>query len=491
MGKARKNLGLGLVCISFLFLFNPVLAVIDILPDFIGYLLLCIGISQLADMNYHFEESLRYFKRMLVVSIIQMFSVFLLFGLVTGRERPTAILLFTFTFAVVEVIFLAHAYNQFFEGFLYLGSRMETSTVFHTEAQLLREESRRLRAEKRLKKMNKRRLEKRRPPLRSKPQRPFRSNTSRAASFTLLFVVLKAILTVLPEFSALVEQSYNESARFVFLYDFIGLYRSVAFVIVIAFGLSWLIKMIRYVRSIIKDRPFMQALTDKYVSEVEPKTYIFIQRAIKLAFIVLSIGAVFSIDFYIDGNSILPDFLCPLILIAALILLRKFVKIPIKSYFLCGLYTITSTVTYVLSAIFYSNYTLSLSNIRLEAYQVFQDLSLVKIVDSVVFFFLILCLFPVLSEIIKTYTGFSPVSGANVQMQEKIKYVHGMLHKKLRIFLILAALCSLSGVCYILLVKHLNFIWIVDFLVCLIFSVYTITTLNAICEEVQYKYLLD
>ena len=132
MGKARKNLGLGLVCISFLFLFNPVLAVIDILPDFIGYLLLCIGISQLADMNYHFEESLRYFKRMLVVSIIQMSSIFLLFGLVTGRERPTAILLFSFTFAIVEIIFLTHAYNQFFEGFLYLGSRMQATTVFHT-----------------------------------------------------------------------------------------------------------------------------------------------------------------------------------------------------------------------------------------------------------------------------------------------------------------------------------------------------------------------
>ena len=491
MGKARKNLGLGLVCISFLFLFNPVLAVIDILPDFIGYLLLCIGISQLADMNYHFEESLRYFKRMLAVSIIQMFSIFLLFGLVTGRERPTAILLFTFTFAVVEVIFLTHAYNQFFEGFLYLGSRMEATTVFHTEAQLLRAEKRRLREEKRLEKINKHRLEKRRPPRCPKPQRPFKSNTSRAASFTLIFIVLKAILTVLPEFSALIEQSYNESTRFVFLYDFIGLYRSVAFAIVIPLGLAWLIKMIRYVRSIIKDRPFMQTLTDKYVSEVEPKTYIFIQRAVKLAFIVLSIGIVFSMDFYIENNSILPDFLCPVLLVSALVMLKKFVKIPIVSYVSCGLYTVTSAVTYIVSLVFYNSYTLSLTNIRIEAYQAFQDLIIVKIIDSVMFFFMILSLFPVLSKIINTYAGFAPVSGANVQMEEKIRYVHGMLHKKLHVFLILAALCSVSGICYILLLKNVNFMWIVDFLVCLVFSVYTISTLNAISEEVQYKYLLN
>ena len=491
MGKARKNLGLGLVCLSFLFLFNPVLAVIDILPDFIGYLLLCIGISQLADMNYHFEEALRYFKRMIVVSVIQTFSIFLLFGFVTGQERPTAFLLFSFTFAVVEVIFLVHAYNQFFEGFLYMGSRMEATAVFNSEAYLKRQEQRQMRKEKRLERGNERRRWKNRPPLRSKPQRAPTGATTRMANFTILFVVLKAVLTVLPEFSALTEQSVDDSSRFVFLYDFIQLYRIIAVAIVLPVGLAWLIKMIRYVKAIIKDRPFIQALTDKYVAEVEPKTYIFIQRAIKLAFVILSIGMVFSIDFYVENNSILPDFLCPIILIAALLLLRKYVKIPIVSYVSCGLYAVTSVVTYTMSLIFYDNYTLSLANIRIEAYQAFQDLIVVKIIDSVMFFLMVLCLFPVLSAIIKTYTGFSPVSGTNVRMDEKIKYVHSMLHRKVYGILILAALCAIGGICYILLVKNVNFMWIIDFLVCLLFSVYTITTLNAISEEVQYKYLLD
>ena len=96
MGKARKHLGLGLVCAAFLFLFNPTASIMDPLPDFIGYWLMCIGITHLADMNYHFEESLNYFKKMLIASAVQFFSFFVVLGMVTGKEKPTTFLLLSF-----------------------------------------------------------------------------------------------------------------------------------------------------------------------------------------------------------------------------------------------------------------------------------------------------------------------------------------------------------------------------------------------------------
>ena len=130
MGKARKNLGLGLTCIAFIFLFNPVIGIIDILPDLVGYLLLCAGLSQIADMNDHFGEALRYFKRMIPISVVQIFLFFIFFGMVTGKEQPTAMLLFTFVFAAIDIIFLSHAYHQLFEGILYLSSRMEGTAAF-------------------------------------------------------------------------------------------------------------------------------------------------------------------------------------------------------------------------------------------------------------------------------------------------------------------------------------------------------------------------
>lgn len=491
MGKARKNLGLGLTCIAFIFLFNPVVGIIDILPDFIGYLLLCVGLSQIADMNDHFGEALRYFKRMILVSSVQIFLFFIFFGMVTGKEQPTAMLLFAFVFAAVDIIFLSHAYHQLFEGILYLSSRMEGTAAFaKRQSDIKRYEEKCQREEKRVGKENERRAARNLPLLRVRSFKEPKTATARIASYTTFFIVLKAILTVLPEFSSLTITSMDETKQYVFVYDFIGLYRQVCILALLPFAIVWLVKIIRFIRSIMADMPFMEHLMDKYVTEIQPKTHLFIQRAIKLAFTFLSVALIFNIDFYVDDYSILPDFICPIILIFALLLLRKFVKIPPLTYGLCGIYTISSVATYVLSAIFYSNYTLSLTKIRVEAYQAFQTLQIVKCVDSVLFALMILSLFPVLLSVIKSYTGFSPVSGNNVQMEDKIRYVHTLLTKKAYLAMVLGILCGIAGICYILFVKIATFMWLIDFVVCLTFSVYTIMFLNHVTEEVEYKYLL-
>lgn len=493
MGKARKNLGLGFVLAAFLFLFNPTASIIDPLPDFIGYWLICIGVTQLADMNYHFEESLKYFKRMLIASVVQFLSIFLLFGMVTGKERPTTFLLLSFIFAAVEILFLLRAYNEFFEGFLYLGSRMEASAVFRiSEGAKRRYEARRAKEERRLEAENRRRRQK------GLPERPIReipkpkNATVGTAHLTTLFIVFRALITVLPEFSALTLSSYDEASRFNFLYDFIGMFRTFAIFLVLPFGIVWLIRVLRYVFSIMKDRGFMEALIQKYVTEVEPKTYIFIQRAVKFAFLVMSVGLVFCADIYMESNTvnILPDVICAALILVALLLLKKLVKIPVYSYVFCAVYGVFSVFTQITSSQFFLKHTLSLTDIRLESYEAFRQLQVVEIADSLLFFAMMISLLPVLSAVIKQYTGFAPVRDGNVQMDDKIRYVHNMLCKRLVVLAILSALCLVSGVCYILLVKVVTFMWIVDFLICTALAIYAILTLNAITQEVEYKYLL-
>ncbi|MBR4873150.1 MAG: hypothetical protein IKV00_04865 [Clostridia bacterium] len=494
MGKARKHLGLGLVCAALVFLFNPMISVIDVLPDCIGYLLLCMGITQLADMDYHFEEALKYFKRMLIASAIQLGSVLVIFGLVTDRERPTAFLLLAFIFSVVELIFMTHAFRCFYEGFLYTGSRLGSTAVFAIdEKDNSRYEEKCRRRDEKLNAENRKRASRGLDPLAPKEIPAPKSATVKAARLTTAFIIAKVCLTVLPEMAALSLSSYDETTRFSFLYNFIPMFRRFAVLIGIPVGIVWLVRIRRYVRSLMADRPYMATLKHKYVTEIEPKTYIFIQRAIKLAFAVMSVGIVFCADMYMESNTfnILPDTLCALILIGALLLLRKFVKVPVYTYLLCGIYAALSTVTFVVSSRFFTNYTLNLTNIREEAHNAFLVLQVTEIADAALFFAMLLSLLPVLSAIIKQYTGFAPVSGGNVQYEDKVRYVHAMLRKRLIVMAIMGALCLVSGICYILLVKNVTFMWIVDFLVCGTLAVYTILTLNAIVQEVEYKYLLN
>ena len=484
MGKARKNLGLGLALDAFVFLFNPTASIMDPLPDFIGYWLLCVGITQLSDMNHHFEESLKYFKRMLTASVIQFFSFFVILGLVTSKERPTTFLLLSFIFAAVEIIFLLHAYREFFEGFIYLGSRMEASAVFAIpESAIRRYEKKCARAERRSRKVTRF--------LRTRLKKP-QNITVTTARFTTIFIAVRAALTVLPEFSALTLSAYDEASRLNFLYDYIGMFRTLSIFIILPIGIVWLIQMLRYLRSILRDRDFMDALTRKYVTEVEPKAYIFIQRAVKLAFIIMSIGLVFCADMYMESNTIniMPDALCAVLVLVALLLLRKLIKIPVYSYVLCGVYGGFSVFTQIVSAKFFTDHTLTLTDIRLESFEAFNRLKVVEIADSILFFAMMVALLPVLSTVIKQYTGFSPVSGGNATQEDKIRYVHEMLHKRLVVLAILDAVCLVSGIAYILLVKSVTFMWIVDFVACITLAIYAILTFNAITQEVEYKYLL-
>lgn len=491
MGKAKKNLGLGLICVAVFFLFNPWLAVFDVLPDVIGYLLLCAGLTQVADINYHMEDALRYFKKMILVSCVHLFSLFIFFGFVTAKERPVATLLLTFIFALIEVILLTHAYRQMFEGFLYMGSRMDATAIFNKESYIQKKEKQRQNILADWERKNEERQRKELPPLPPPKFRPIKTATAKISALTMAFVIVKAILTVLPEFSALTEQATHVSTRFVFLYDFIGLYRTFTIFLLLPVCVIWLVSMLRYITSITADRPFMQAITEKYKNEVEPKTHLFIQRAVKLAFAILSIGALFSINFYIEDNSILPDFICSLLVLAALVMLRRFVKIPLYSYLSCVLHAAASGVNYILAMRFYENYSLSSTGIRLEAHHAFFGVQIVHILSALLFFLMILSLVPIFKQIITLYTGFTPPESANTKISDKIEYVHRMLCKKLVGFLIIAAICTVSGIAYILLVKTVNFIWIIDLVIHSVFAIYTFTMLNSISEEISQKYLLS
>ena len=85
----RKRMGLGLMAVAMLFLWNPDIAVFDLLPDVFGYVLLSLGMSSLAYLNHHFDESAKRFQRMIALSGARLVFVLVLFGLVNTNERPT------------------------------------------------------------------------------------------------------------------------------------------------------------------------------------------------------------------------------------------------------------------------------------------------------------------------------------------------------------------------------------------------------------------
>ena len=511
IGRVKKNLGMGKLFIAALFLFNPNFVIIDLLPDFIGYAFLLWGIYQLSDLNYHFEEAARNFKKLIIVSLAQALSVLFVFGFLTHDEQDAALMLFCFTFGILEIIFLIPAYKAFFEGFIYLGSRHESTAIFRIKERKILNFLKKLFKEtaNTIRNFNQKRKEKKakhgtnpatqknivkKEKIHSAPKapRPRKNATEKIAKFTFLFVCLKPAITFAPEILGLVESPY-----YIDYSKFVDAFRALSLMILIPLSFVWLFKFIRYIRSIIKDKPFINELSEKYTAEVTPKTFLFTQRYIKIAFAFLSVAIAFNIDFYIDNSSILPDFISPIILFGMLIVVGRIGKVPLISYIFTGGYFASSLLVYIKNRAFFTEHTLSKSYFIPEAYNAFVELTRFRLVDSVLFVLMIISILPILSKIIKENTGFAPISSGNFYAEEKIKYIHAMLKKRLIITGILAGFAGASSITYALLVrstervKWLLYIWVVEFIVYIIFTVYFISTLNDIAEEMDYKYMLS
>lgn len=486
MGKVKKNLGMGKLLIAAIFLFNPNIVIIDFLPDFIGYIFLLLGISQLADLNYHFEESQNLFKRMFVVSLAQFFAIFIVFGVLPTREQSSALMLMSFAFGALELILLIPAFKAFFDGFIYLGSRHTSDAIFYVKPKRVPSPKALAKKEAKAKRIAAKKLLKSE---RSKKKRQMNA-TAKATVLTLTFIILKPVLTFAPEILSMFDTTVNPNLNVNF-YRYVDSFRLIALIFLLPLGIAWLIGFVKYIRSIIKDKPFMDEISDKYTEEITPKTFMFIQRYIKLAFIVLAVALVFNVDFYIDNISILPDFISPIIFIVVLGIIRKFAKAPIISYVFAIGYIVTSAVTFVCNIYFYDNYTLTLTYISPEAYDTFMLLTIFKIADSLMFAGMIISLLPLLSKIIMENTGFVPIGTTNFNAEEKIEYIHSMLKKKLTVISVFTVIAAISSICYVLFLREFLYMWIIEFVIYIAFVVYFVHTLNNIQEEIDYKYMLS
>ena len=272
--------------IGFIFLFNPNITVIDPLPDFIGYILICAALYRLCDLGGGLTEAYEAFKKMALIDAGKLLAVIWIFGMTVPSERNTSILLWTFVFSLVELIMLLPAYTKLFAGLTALGYRFPSDALFG--------------------------------------MRKKGSRTDAMRNLTYGFVTAKAVLTVLPEFADLANYSYDETTTsIVNLYRYIGVMRFLAIIPIVILGIIWLICFITYFHRICADQGLMAALEDKYKQDVLPKRGIFVRRAFKNFSLIFTVGLLLTVDIRIDAINMLPDFIAAVFLIVAIFMLRK------------------------------------------------------------------------------------------------------------------------------------------------------------------------
>ena len=93
----------GLLTAGILFLFNPNVNLIDVLPDCIGYLCICAAIAREADLCGELADAQTEFRRLFWISLSKL-PAWLIATLITARSvgEETILLSMTFAYAVAE-----------------------------------------------------------------------------------------------------------------------------------------------------------------------------------------------------------------------------------------------------------------------------------------------------------------------------------------------------------------------------------------------------
>lgn len=115
----RRARVLSVLCLVFLLV--PNFNIIDILPDFVAYIILARFFGRYAEYAPYFAEAKEGFSKLAIVSALKIPALFLMMmSIGSGRD---IVPLFTLIFAVIELILLYPAISSAFSALFHLGQR--------------------------------------------------------------------------------------------------------------------------------------------------------------------------------------------------------------------------------------------------------------------------------------------------------------------------------------------------------------------------------
>ena len=464
--KIKKNAGIIGLIVGFVFLCNPEIAVFDILPDFIGYIIIIASLTNLSDMFYQFDDAKKSFRNGMYISLAKLVSIFVIFGVFDYANRASGIVLFTFAFAILEILFLLPAYKKLFEGFLYAAQRIDSHSVFLCGYN-----------DKGHEKYIKKCERKKKSPV---------IITARAYRLSVLFVIAKSVLTLAPELTSLINDSQ---------YEFLSLLRGFAAFTSLIIGLAFIIRMARYLNAIKRDKNFILGLSQKYENEIVPKTHIFISRRIKLA-LSFAIAAIFlSVNIYHEEINILPGVIFFAMSLVFFAMLRREGKISIAGIILSAIGIAVSGAEWVMSLIFYKNHYIGEVSKLPHAYSEYYTMSAFSILHAALYIATVSVMLCAIYSICSRHTGKPLVEGGIIV--SNVTHKDDMREYKIA-FTIVLILCILSSAGYIFNIFASPFsvqFWafemsqMLDFAIGVVFALYFAYRISGIKNDVDDCYL--
>lgn len=428
MSERKNDQGFGKIVFACFFLFNPFFGIIDLLPDFIGLMLLYSAASHMSLINGYFAEARSFVRKAMYVSIVRaVFSFVLLVNNFVVSE--TLLLLYLFVFSVVDLLFLIPAVLRIKQGMQYF-------TVYHSS-----------------------------PAIEASAFGNSKiTRTDLMCGYTVFFAIIHAVFSVLPEFTVLFKpDEFEQTSNFTTnLYYRIGTFRLISVLVITVLGIVWFVSAVIYFFKIRADREFISAIERVYNEKGYKTENAFAEKNLKSGMLLMFFGMAFGFNLFIDDVNILPDLISAVLFLFAMSKLKGFIKrgivakVKILSY-CCIAFSLAKSVTEI---IFTSDYSYTQIPRYADAVKVYTVLNIINVFESLVYFALVVCILSAVKEIIADHTGFLPDSSEKGNLTDRIKALHKKLILKSNAVAVFSGLKCASSIFYY--ISRVNYGWYFD-----------------------------
>ena len=469
-------MGLTLIFIGLLFTLNPMLALLDIIPDFIGYALIFIGVNKLGMISPEVLDSVNYFKWAAIISLARSLTF-----LASGGFDETMVLCLTMVFAVIEFGVMLFALPLLSDGLSYLNIRYSEKDHDTGSDGTGAEGGGR------------------------------RSDRSKELNIVgLVFFAARGFLSVLPELGALSlgidpDGDVTGEINAVNWGDFSTVLTLANIILTLAFAAFWAVVIVKYVGGMLKDQQFNSALADAYAEKKRTDSGMFIRRRLLYAFAALSLAAFALIDLTGDGINYLPDFLFGILSLVAVLLLSPFAdeekaemetvsgeRRPITkvqlAYLFGGIYTALSLASWIYSTVFFKNrYFMTFDTLMVMFPLEYVFAVLLGICEGVALVFYIRYLLPLLADVAKNHVGLI-VTDEFVRTRKQNEDAEKTILIKLRAYFYAICAIAASGAIFLATIHPFPEYWMIHMALNIALYVFSLNITSNFISEVNMRY---
>ena len=466
--RLKRNIGLTLLPFAFLFLFEPRITIFDPLPDFIGYILLCSALSNIADINDRVSEAVSGFRKGILISLSRYLAIYFLESIFNESEASIGLLLFAFVFSFFEVIILIPAYKSLFEGLLSLGLHHDGRAIYYKKSK------RRIRTDEDTGKDYIEVIEER------------RNISEKTYIFTVVFLIIRGLMSSLPEFTSLITNK---------TYEFANLLRLFGIMITLPVGITWVITIMRYFVSIRRDRPFVTELVNLYFASIRERPNLFTARTVFTGMYTLITAFLFSMEFYNNHANIIPSFCFFVCLCVGSIILHKSSKKWIPVFIISVIGIVTALFAQFSAVNLYSDPNFYASAIQkdIEAYYAYNGMLSYSILNGIVFLIAVVLLTFMLWDVFRKHSSYA-ITNFSAEKRELTKF---FIKGSIPLFVL--SIISVAGKIYYIIAQPfensgnplLDYASVISVVLSILLTLFAIYYLSFLNNNIKYRYRLD